>query len=500
MAIQPVYESVRINKNKKAPSTKIKVECKTEIPSDTVGKVLNVSVFAGCPQVNVSEKKVEFTGRAVFNVIYQNSDGVLVKAENFQEYSGVIDCEEPVCGATFAVLTDKTDYDLGGTRLVLSAVLSAEPSLFCCEDVSLLTSDEGEILDKKESTFIKSHGVRQGVFPVEEEFELDYEIAEVLSQTAQAYVTVVQCGVGCVIIDGEAVVSALLLQNTEKSDIIKETKTLPFRVELEYEEAMPAFTAIAFCSEKSLKSDVSVDPEKGTSVVAISLALNFEAEAFSEESLSVVKDAFSITEKTETEKGECEFIKPEELRACKVKFVGRAGAEIPQDAVITAVGSETVDITEVSVEENGLKFTGIIGVKAYLKDGDGKFYSITLEAPFEERAECIVPGGGNVEIKAVVHDGNARIISLTEAEISVCAEITAVFSDTQKIDFIKNVKSVGEKTPCESAISVYIPTEGEELWSLSKRLNVSPETLISINGELHFPLTGKERVVIYRQK
>lgn len=500
MAIQPVYESVKINKNKKAPSVKIKVESKTEIPTDTVGKVLNVSVFAGCPQVNASSGKVEFTGRAVFNVIYQNSDGALVKSESFQEYSGSIDCEESVCGATVVVAAEKTDYDVSGTRLILSAVLSAEPSLFCNEEISFLTSDENEIVDKKESVFIKSLGVRQGVFPVEEEFELDYEIAEVLSQKASAYVTAVQCGVGCVIIDGEAVVSALLLQNVEKSDIIKETKTLPFRVELEYEEAMPAFTAVAFCAEKSLKSDVSVDPEKGTSVVAISLALNFEAEAFSEESLSVVQDAFSITEKTETENGECEFTKPDELRACRVKLVGRAGAEIPQDAKITAVGSETIDINSVSVVEGGLKFSGIIGAKAYFKDEEGNFNALTLEAPFEEKAECAVPDSENMEIKAVVHSGTARIISPTEAEISVSAEINAVFSNAQKINFIKSVKTTGEKTPCESAISVYIPMEGEELWSLSKRLNVSPETLIATNGELHFPLTGKERIVIYRQK
>ena len=51
-----------------------------------------------------------------------------------------------------------------------------------------------------------------------------------------------------------------------------------------------------------------------------------------------------------------------------------------------------------------------------------------------------------------------------------------------------------------AAISVYIPLEGEGLFSLAKRLNVSPESLVNTNRELNFPLSGKERIVIYRQK
>jgi hypothetical protein len=46
----------------------------------------------------------------------------------------------------------------------------------------------------------------------------------------------------------------------------------------------------------------------------------------------------------------------------------------------------------------------------------------------------------------------------------------------------------------------FMPEEGEELWSLSKRLNVCPDQLVATNKELQFPLTGKERIVVYRRK
>lgn len=50
-----------------------------------------------------------------------------------------------------------------------------------------------------------------------------------------------------------------------------------------------------------------------------------------------------------------------------------------------------------------------------------------------------------------------------------------------------------------SAISVYIPAEGEDLWTVSKKLNACPEAIMQYNPDLTFPLTGGERILIYRQ-
>ena len=36
--------------------------------------------------------------------------------------------------------------------------------------------------------------------------------------------------------------------------------------------------------------------------------------------------------------------------------------------------------------------------------------------------------------------------------------------------------------------------------ALAKRLNVCPKSLVETNSDLQFPLTGKERIVVYRRK
>ena len=70
----------------------------------------------------------------------------------------------------------------------------------------------------------------------------------------------------------------------------------------------------------------------------------------------------------------------------------------------------------------------------------------------------------------------------------------------QTLKYVKDVKITGEKVLCDSAISVYIAHENEGLFPLAKRLNVSPEQLVLLNPDLEFPLSGKERIVVYRRE
>ena len=51
-----------------------------------------------------------------------------------------------------------------------------------------------------------------------------------------------------------------------------------------------------------------------------------------------------------------------------------------------------------------------------------------------------------------------------------------------------------------SVISVYIPSAGDSLWNTAKKLCQSPEEISATNPDLVFPLTGNERILVYRTK
>ena len=495
MALDPVFGSVRVCEKTTAVA-QLKTECKTEIPSDTVSRVVDVSAFCGGADYS-SENGVKVFGTLIFNVIYITTDGKIAKHECAQEFSQ--DLKEELNEKTFlpSVNIEKTAADISGTRLTVYAVLSVGGETAGFKDIPCLSGGDGVVADLQEKTVAKSFGVKKSTFPVEGEMSFPFEIAEVLSQQAKAVLTGVKCGVGSVIVDGEAIITALLLQNSENGDIIKEEKVFPFRFELECDEAMPANVATASVSVKSIRSDIAVDPETAKSTANVLIAVNVVGEAFAEETLSLALDAFSETDDTALTFSQAEYRFPCGIKTVKRSVAGRCSASIPVGATVIAVIDENVETVSFKTE-NGIVYKGVYSAKALYKDADGKIGTLPLETPVEYGEEKGDWDSAKICANAVF--GKARPVSDGETEISGELLITASYYKTKKLKFVSGIESTGSKPVCDAAISVYIPLEGEGLFSLSKRLGVNPENLLSTNRELNFPLSGKERIVVYRQK
>lgn len=496
MAIQPEFLNIRVSGKTEIPAVQVKAECKTDIPSDTVLKVLDVSAF--CDGACSTEQPFKISGTVIFNVVYCQADNKIRKCECAQEFSREL--SEDFTGKTVIpkISVLKTSADTSGTRLSVSAVLNVGGVVCFSDDFNCLSGGEELIVDREEKPIFKSSGVKKSTFPVEEEVVLPYEIAEVLSQRAAATVNAVQCGVGAIIIDGEVIASALLLQNSENGDIIKEERVFPFRFELECDEAMPKNVATAEVSVGSIRSDVSVDPETGKSTANVIVAIKAEGEAFAEDSVDIIKDAFSVKEEVELEFSQAEFTIPSGIKSVKKNVTGKCPVGIPAGTRAVACFGETAEITSLKTE-NGIIVTGVYSVKVYYKDATDNTGAVNMETPFEFKIDGF-DCDGKTSASVVASGAKIRPITENESEISGDVIITVSCLKPQKIKFASSASAVGEKKVCDAAISVYIPLEGEKLFSLSKRLNVSPETLVSTNDELTFPLSGKERIVIYRQK
>lgn len=501
MAINPIFENIRLSEKNRFFGEPIKVDCKTDVDTESIVKILSVKAFKKDLTAEIENGTVSFMGKIHFCVFYEDVDGELNKCECVETFNGKSKCEGVLDGAFITTCSkiEKTGYDVSGAKLSLFAVVKTEILIEEQKDCPILTNGEGIIVNKKESTFLKSFGLKKQDFTIEEEFEINYAVKEVLSQEATATVSSVNCGVGSVIVEGDIQVSALLLQTEEKSDIIKEEKSFPFRIELPYEEAMPSMNAVIDVVEKTYKTDISVDEENKKSSVLAKVCLTFLAEVSCEESIATVTDAFSLTENTELEFINYEYEAKVEQKTTKQKVSGKASIDISKEARIIAVNNENAEVLDYSIENNGIKVNGILSMTAYLKDADNKNFSIVIETPFTSLIDAPLDKTHYV-ITATSCCGEARIISLTEAEIEADVAFNVKGNNKEVIKCIKGVTSSGEKPLDKSAISVYIPLENEELFPLSKRLNVCPDELVLINKDLQFPLTGKERIVVYRKK
>ncbi len=500
MGFEPVYEKICFSKRGVDFKEQIKVESKTDIAVSEISSVLSVSAFTFVEEPEIMSGKACYEGRVNFYVCYLDDQGEVKKVECGAEFKGAFNDAQINANskAKISVEVNKTEADVSGARFLVSAYLNVKCQTEECMDCPALLSGGNLVVEEKEIEYVKSMGNRTGTYPLEEEFELPYSVKEVLFHRVEARITAVQCGIGTIIVDGEGQIDVIMLQKSQKRDIIKESKKVPFRMEIECEDAMPSMNAVAFVKERSFKTDVSVDQEKGVSTVSVLANLCFNAECFSKQTITVANDAFSTEKEIELEEQNICFNKDLEQRALEFSVKGRAlVGELPVGANLVATCGERAEIVKRECAEGTIGVAGVMHAIAFFTDNDGRVFTRKIEIPFEVN-EQLNSYCSSVTTVVKIRGGETKILSLTEVEgtFDVCI---SVYPKEQRVErVIKSAKEKGDLPVKEGAISVYISTEGENLWSLAKRLKVSPEALVQTNKELCFPLTGNERIVIIR--
>jgi len=500
--VEPIFEKISYEQRLKEVSQQIKVECKSSLNSEEIANILVVSPFVSVKPNENSENKSKFEGKISFYITYVDKEGNIKKCECASEFGGEVDLGDDFLDtkAKLGVCVQKVEYDLSGVYLVVNAILSASIKPTKTMEKSALIGGEDLYADQCEFCAMQNLGKRTGAYMVEEEFDLSYPVEEVLYHKAEAVITMTQCGVGTIIVDGEVLLSLVLLQNNEKKDIIKETKVLPFRMEIESEEAMPNMLATASVREKSFKTDVGVDEESGSSVVTACVSLAFEGEAYNQVSKTIAKDVFSTEREIEIVKEECEQITPLESRSYNFLVSGRANVgELPLGASSPVMCLESINVLETKIKDNCLWLTATYSGSIYFRD-EGKVVARKFEMPFEKELSGDFDHDMLVEIEARAFKGVAKVVSSTEVDIDGEVYLTVYLSKKCQTKMVSDVKLLKEKEQNDHAISIYLALKDEEQFSLAKRLNVCPETLIQTNQDLQFPLTGNERIVVYRQK
>lgn len=503
MSFEPVFETINLSCKKFELLEQIKAECRSDVPSEEVSTVLNVSAWVSAIEHQVMDGALSYVGKVIFYISYVDDKGTLKKCECGSEFKGTIKDEKitPDLKAHLLGSVDKALSDISGLKLGVSGYLNIKAELTGSSSCRALSGGESLIINPGEIPVVKSFKSKSITFPIDEQFELSYPIEEVLSHSALATISAVQCGVGAIIVDGQVHVSAIALQKNDKNDIIKESRNFPFRVEIECEDAMPNMQAVALVNEKAFKMDVSVDENTLKSLVSISVSLVFEGEAFIEENIMVATDVFSTEQEVELIKTEIPFYKNCEVKTATRLISQRAVIEeLPVGAMVLAVCGEKAEILNKTCTAENTVVSGVVFANVFFRDGDKNVFTKKVETPFECELDCAFCTETDLSLYVKALSGRARLVSLTEIELECELNFTLYPKERKQLKLLSEIKPLKEKEKNECALSVYIAMEGEELFSLAKRLNVCPTDLAETNSDLQFPLVGNERIVVYRQK
>ena len=502
MFIEPRYQEFVCKNQIKKLISETNAECKTALTGEEVAKILGVSAHAVLTGEEVTADQFRYGGRVLFCVAYLSTDGTVRKAECGAEFSNSVKvefAEEKVSCRTTLEVTRAT-AEISGGILIVHGVIGAETCFYAEKSAKALVDGENLIVKKCGVKTVKETKCKTSVYPLEEDFELNYPVGDVILHSAKAIITASQCGVGTVICDGELILSVAVLQKIENSDILKETRVFPFRMETEAEDALPAFPADCEASVKGLSIGINVDESTGKSAVHVNAEIVIDGRYFEENEAEFAADCYSPQCEVSFVRNSVTAEIPSGERMFE-KRVGGRGAflnGLEAGTRLMCCADEKITLTSVTATDS-IAVEGVLEATAFCKDIDGKVFSVSLEAPFSSTLEFDV-GDDSYRVDAAVCECNGKITSLETFDLEALVKLRVRTYRKTSLSVVGEVEEGEEKKIPSAALSVYIPIEGEELWDVSKRLNACPDAVSAMNPDLTYPLEGKERIVIYRQE
>lgn len=503
MNLEPIFEEIQTKKILKKITGEIKVSANTNLPTEEVIKILAVKDFVSLSHEEFSAGTLSIGGRAIFCMVFRDFNGALRKTECGTEFS----CREATDGlpqetkATTKLSVVKVTAEKEGQTVVISAVVRYETVFSVNEKLNMLTGGDGLILKKCNSCVVREIPAKKTVYPASDEFELEYSVREVLVHESSVYVTAVQCGVGTIVLDGEIILSLSLLQKIENSDILKETKNIPFRLEMECDDAMPSCLAYAEAVIKSVKLDITVDEQSGKSTVSANMQIEVTGSCFEQCEKEIVTDAYYTSCECEVSKAFCQCTLPlqNKIETVNVSTKGAFINPLEAGSRLMTISLLKLNLTSVRAEDSGIYAEGVFEGTAFCKDMESRIFTSQIQAPFEFKLPSDV-GDNEYALEVYLTSCQGKVVSLENVELDLVIKAVVKTKEPRKTLFLDGVTVGEEKTASGCAISVYIPLEGEDLWDVAKRLNTHPETITELNGDLAYPLSGNERIVIYRQE
>ena len=410
-------------------------------------------------------------------------------------------------GAKFtfkAPLEDKFDlasaeYSISDVRVkneggMLYAVCDLISRLTLSKNIENAVAVQADCLYKTEKLTVADRFFAKAETVVDDEFTVR-RIKRALYSDAQAIVTAVKPQDGFVTVDGEVELNVCLLPFSENSDIVKETRSVPFKFEVDLDASSE--NATAFCRAEVVKSGLKiyVDEDESATVTA-SVTVGLEVECYVANEIDYISDAYSKTNELDLKRETLEQVCGVSARFENARYRGGAVCKVPDYSRLNKTVGEMIAGYSVSADGEDLIINGQVRADALFSDSDDNISSKELVFPFTVSLE----GANDYEVSALALSDLSVKLKNGEIECDAAFKISAYKKETTKAVAVTNISEGEEKSVSESAIAVYLGKKGDTEWEVIKSLGVGAELIAALNPDIVYPLTGGERIIIYRQK
>jgi len=480
--------------NQESVSKATNVECETELACE-VKDILSMSTQVSLISAEVQDGKAQYKGRVIFNVIY------LLEGEVRRKELGVEfleNCDLAVeNGAKIKVELSSESVSANKiNKLTLQAIITAKITAETAQKLTILESGDNYCLNTQEVLKSELCADLSGNFNIEDEVEISSQLKNVLSSSARVSVTGCQCGIGAVIVDGEIILSLALLPFDEKSDIIKENRTIPFRLELEGASVEVSDLSCADAIVNSVNLKVFVDEVKGKTTVSSEIAITLTAKAYKKQNYTYVDDLFCVDKDLSVARENITFNNFVKQKCRNDRVGGKAFCTPPENSRLVCVLEERVYGVSYTCGED-VRVEGVLSAHVLFENlQSGAISSRLAEIPFSltfGESECVQ------ELKCVCRSVSARLRS---DEVEMEGELSIYYQTGEKatITAITQVEEGEIIADKNYAFSVYSATKNDTLWTISKALKTPSEIILAQNENLSFPLNEEQKIIVYYKR
>ncbi len=500
--MQPVFNVFQTDCQTQT-QTQTAVECRMMASgSASIAKILDVSAKSEITGFERVGDELQFSGRCNFYALYLTDDGKVAAFDygvQFSDVTPLADGERIT--DVFSDVEDVEVVSAQGSELICAAVLKVTRVSSCEEEVRYLAEADVSSMMVREAAFDVPKTIVSKVseFALQEDVEIEGVVERILSASATLIVKECTCGLDCIVVEGE-LVTPIVFSSEDGTKISCVNVLTPFRQEIEAEGSQIQFSCLARGDVKSVRVNALVDESKGNSHLQIDYALRLVARAISVSNIVAIKDAFSVDKELETSQKSLSLQSLRGVLRSVEELSGITNLEDNQpkvEGILCAVGNRA-NIVKMACEEGFVTVEGIASSTVIYRAEEG-LSSAQIELPFSavlknERIRKGDEARGNIAVLSVLPKSKLP----DEIEVEMRLQLTVTCFGKEQMTCICDLIEGEEKKDVGSGISVYFPEAGEGLWEIAKRLNVLPEAILSEN-DVTFPLSGEEKIVVYRQ-
>lgn len=477
----------------------------SDAESGGIQKILTVAADARVLSAEAVNGIAEVTGRVNFKLAYTDKNGEPGSIDYFNDFTDRLETGESSGNIYATVAVTDADATLNGGA-VLTAVVSIKVYTIDKENLSCLTEADEACYTEKGTLALSRYvtSVRHTV-DLNDQIETGTSVDKILLFDNSAVITDINVGVENMLVSGEAV---SVITYTADGKIVSEQLIMPFSEEIAAPSLAMGQKAYGCATVKQAK--IILSGVEGGNVIRAELGVELEIRVFACEEQQFVSDIFSTECELEKTMTSLNVKLPLGSASFKRKVTGQVSLDSDMPAVREVIAVAGASNNVASVVINGISDTendklnitieGIVNACILYSDENG-LNSVNAEIPYSETFALSgdMKNATSVTACGIVCDAEARARRDKEIEFSAKLVITADAGESKCVNVIGAIAEGEKKAVNDCTLSIYVAEEGDGIWDAAKALCARPDSILSQNPAVVFPLKGGEKIKFMRK-